>query len=399
MTYKSFKYRIYPNKEQEELMLKHMGCSRWVYNYALNKKIISYQETGKGLSRFDIQKDLPELKKNEDTSWLKEVNSQTLQTSLENLDKAFTRFFKEKKGFPNFKSKKENRQSFNIPQNTMIDFDNGKLRLPKFKSDIKIKIDRKFDGNIKTSTITRTSTGKYFISILVELQQELPKKKPLDEKQAIGIDLGIKTFATLSNGMEIENPKHLKKSLKKLKKQQRKVSRKVKGSNNRKKEVKKLALIHEKVTNKRNDFLHKISYYLVTNFDTLCLETLKSGNMMKNHRLAQALSDIAIGKFNELIDYKSEWYGTNILRIGQFEPSSKMCYCGTINKQLKLSDRIWTCNHCGTTHDRDVLAANNIKHFAFTKNNTAGTAEIHACGDMMDVSQSAQETKPSLVVW
>jgi len=399
MIYKAFKYRIYPNKEQEELMLKHMGCSRWVYNYALNKKITSYQETGKGLNRFDIQKDLPQLKKNEDTSWLKEVNSQTLQASLENLDKAFTRFFKEKKGFPKFKSKKDNRQSFNIPQNTEIDFEKNKIWLPKFKTSIKVKIDRTFEGIIKTSTITKTPTGKYFISILVELEKELPKKKPLDEKQAIGIDLGIKTFATLSNGMEIENPKHLKKSLKKLKNQQRKVSRKVKGSNNRKKEIKKLALIHEKVTNKRNDFLHKTSHYLVTNFDTLCLETLKSGNMMKNHKLAQALSDISIAKFNGLIDYKSEWFGCNILRIGQFEPSSRMCSCGVINKQLKLSDRVWTCSSCGTTHDRDVLAANNIKHFAFTKNNTAGTAEIHACGDMMDVSQSAQETKPSLVVW
>jgi putative transposase len=388
MIYKAFKYRIYPNKEQEELMLKHMGCSRWVYNYALNKKITSYQETGKGLNRFDIQKDLPQLKKNEDTSWLKEVNSQTLQAS-----------FKEKKGFPKFKSKKDNRQSFNIPQNTEIDFEKNKIWLPKFKTSIKVKIDRTFEGIIKTSTITKTPTGKYFISILVELEKELPKKKPLDEKQAIGIDLGIKTFATLSNGMEIENPKHLKKSLKKLKKQQRKVSRKVKGSNNRKKEIKKLALIHEKVTNKRNDFLHKTSHYLVTNFDTLCLETLKSGNMMKNHKLAQALSDISIAKFNGLIDYKSEWFGCNILRIGQFEPSSRMCSCGVINKQLKLSDRVWTCSSCGTTHDRDVLAANNIKHFAFTKNNTAGTAEIHACGDMMDVSQSAQETKPSLVVW
>jgi len=399
MIYKAFKYRIYPNKEQEELMLKHMGCSRWVYNYALNKKITSYQETGKGLNRFDIQKDLPQLKKNEDTSWLKEVNSQTLQASLENLDKAFTRFFKEKKGFPKFKSKKDNRQSFNIPQNTEIDFEKNKIWLPKFKTSIKVKIDRTFEGIIKTSTITKTPTGKYFISILVELEKELPKKKPLDEKQAIGIDLGIKTFATLSNGMEIENPKHLKKSLKKLKKQQRKDSRKVKGSNNRKKEIKKLVLIHEKVTNKRNDFLHKTSHYLVTNFDTLCLETLKSGNMMKNHKLAQALSDISIAKFIGLIDYKSEWFGCNILRIGQFEPSSRMCSCGVINKQLKLSDRVWTCSSCGTTHDRDVLAANNIKHFAFTKNNTAGTAEIHACGDMMDVSQSAQETKPSLVVW
>jgi len=399
MIYKAFRYRIYLTKQQEELILKHMGCSRWFYNYGLNKKITSYQETGKGLSKFDIQKDLPELKKKEETYWLKEVNSQTLQASLENLDKAFTRFFKEKKGFPKFKSKKDNRQSFSIPQNTIIDFDNKKLSLPKFKSEIKIKIDRTFEGIVKTSTISKTPTGKYFISILVELQQELPNKKPLDEKQAIGIDLGIKTFATLSNGMEIDNPKHLKKSLKKLKKQQRKVSKKVKGSNNRKKSVKKLAILHEKVTNRRNDFLHKISHFLVKNFDTLCLETLKSSNMMKNHKLAQALSDVSIGKFNQLIDYKSELFGTNILRIGQFEPSSKMCSCGIINKELKLSQRVWTCSSCEKTHNRDVLAANNIKHFAFTKNNTAGTAEIHACGDMMNVGSSAQETKPSLVVW
>jgi putative transposase len=385
MIYKAFKYRIYPNKEQEELILKHMGCSRWIYNYALNKKITSYQETGKGLSRFEIQKDLPNLKRNEETSWLKEVNSQTLQASLENLDKAFTRFFKEKKGFPKFKSKKDNRQSFNIPQNTEIDFDDQKIWLPKFKTSIKVIVDRTFDGVIKTSTITKTPTGKYFISILVELQKELPKNKPLDEKQAIGIDLGIKTFATLSNGIEIENPKHLKKSIKKLKKQQRKVSKKIKGSNNRKKEVKKLAIIHEKVKNKRMDFLHKTSYYLVTNFDTLCLETLKPSNMLKNHKLAQALSDVSIAKFNELIDYKSKWFGTNVLRIGQFEPSSKMCSCGVINKELKLNQRVWTCNSCGITHDRDFLAANNIKHFAFVKNNTAGTAEIHACGDMIDV--------------
>jgi len=387
MIHKAFKYRIYPNKEQEELILKHMGSSRWIYNYALNKKISSYQQTGKGLSRFDIQKDLPELKKQDETSWLKEINSQTLQASLENMDKAFTKFFKDKKGFPKFKSKKNNRQSFNIPQNTTIDFYNKKVKLPKFKTEIKVKIDRVFDGKIKTSTISKTPTNKYFISILVELENELPKKRPIDEKQAIGVDLGIKTFATLSNGMGIDNPKHLKKSLKKLKKQQKKVSKKVKGSNNRKKDVKKLAIIYEKITNKRLDFLHKVSHYLVANFDTLCMETLKSSNMMKNHKLAQSLSDVSISKFNEMINYKSEWYGCNILRIGQFEPSSKMCSCGVINKELKLSQRVWTCNSCNTTHDRDVLAANNIKRFAFTKNNTSGTEEIYACGDINEITR------------
>ena len=379
--FKGFRYRIYPNKEQQEQIGKHIGCSRWIYNYALDKKVKSFLETGKGLSRFDIQKDLPILKKDENTSWLKEVNSQSLQASLEHLDKAFTKFFKDKKGFPKFKSKKDNHQSFSIPQNTIVDFENNYVIIPKIKTNIRCRIHRKFNGIIKTSTISKTPTGKYYISILVELNEELPKKKPMSEKQAIGVDLGIKTFAVLSNGVEIENPKHLRKSIKKVKKLQRKVSKKEKGSSNRKKSVIKLAKLHEKVANQRLDFLHKTTYYLVTNYDTICLETLKVSNMMKNHKLAQTLSDIAIGNFNNILDYKAEWFGCNILRIGQFDPSSKMCSCGVINKELKLSDRVWTCESCGTTHDRDLLAANNIKRFAFVKNNTVGTTEIKACGD------------------
>jgi len=389
MKYKTFKYRIYPNKEQQELILKHIGCSRWIYNYGLEKKIKSYQQTNKGLSRFDIQKELPILKKSEDTVWLNEVNSQSLQASLEHLDKAFTKFFKEKKGFPKFKSKKNDRQSFSIPQKTTVNFENNIIDIPKFKKSIKIKFHRKFKGKIKTSTIIKTSTDKYFISILVELNENNPIKKPINESQAIGIDLGIKTFAVLSNGIEIENPKHLRKAMNILKKTQRKISRKIIGSNNYEKSVKKLAILHEKIANKRLDFLHKITHYLTTNYDTLCLETLKPCNMIKNHNLAQALSDVAIGKFNEILDYKAEWYGCNVLRIGQFEPSSKMCSCGIINKELNLNDRIWTCKSCGVTHDRDLLAANNIKHFAFLKNNTAGTAEIYAYGDMNEITRSA----------
>ena len=395
MIYKAYKYRIQPNKEQEELISKHIGCSRWIYNYALNKKNKSYQETGKGLSRFDIQKDLPSLKKEENTSWLKEVNSQTLQASLENLDKAYTKFFKEKKGFPKFKSKKDNHQSFSIPQNTIVDFENGYINIPKFKTNIKCRLHRKFNGIIKTSTISKTPTGKYFISILVELNEELPKKKPLSENKAIGIDLGIKTFAVLSNRVEIENPKHLRKSIEKLKKLQRKVSKKQKGSSNRKKSIVKLAKLHEKVANQRLDFLHKTTYYLVTNYDTLCLETLKANNMMKNHKLAQALSDISIGKFNEILEYKAKWNGVNILRIGQFTPSSRMCTCGVVNKELKLSDRSWTCKSCGVKHDRDELAANNIKKFAFINiNNTAGIVGFQACGDEGLPLSEKQEAQP-----
>ncbi len=396
MRYKAYKYRIYPNKSQEELILKHIGCCRYIYNYGLEKKIKVYQESKKGISRFEISKDLPKLKKQQETSWLKEVNAISLQASLANLDMAFTRFFKEKKGFPKFKSKKFGNQPFQIMQNIKIDFENNKVFLPKFKSGIKCKFHRIFEGNIKTSTISKTHTGKYFISILVKVNEDLPKKKSIDEKQAIGIDLGIKTFATLSNGIEIENPKHLQKSIIKLNRFQKSLSRKQKESNNRKKFVKLLATQYEKVTNRRNDFLHKTSKFLIDSYDTICLETLSSKNMMQNHKLAQALSDIAIGRFNEMIDYKSEWYGKNIIRIGRFEPSSKMCECGNIYRDLKLSDRVWKCPSCGRKNKRDLLAANNIKKFAFCKNNTAGTVGIYACGDMSLVTDSAQEANKFL---
>jgi putative transposase len=394
MILKAYKYRLYPTEEQKVLLAKHFGCSRWIYNYALDKKVKAYQTTKESLSRFTIQKDIPKLKQLEETNWLKEVNSQSLQASLENLDKAFTRFFRDKKGFPNFKSKHDNKQSFSVPQNGNVDFETNTISLPKFKKPIKCKLHRIFEGNSKTVTISKTPAGKYFVSVLVEVNEELPKLKSIDENKAVGIDLGIKTFAVLSNGEEIQNPKHLRSTLKQLKKQQRRVSKKVKGSNNRKKAVKKLAILHEKVSNKRNDFLHQTSHYLVSNYDTLCLETLKPSNMIKNHKLAQALSDIAIGKFNELIDYKAEWKGTNVLRIGQFEPSSKMCTCGVINKELKLSDREWVCQSCGEIHDRDLLAANNIKRFAFVKNNTAGIVEFQACGDEGLPLSMKQEAHP-----
>lgn len=390
MIYKAFKYRIYPSKEQRELIAKHIGCCRWVYNYALNKKISVYEETKKTLGKFDICDDLPKLKESEETCWLKEVNAQSLQASLGNLDKAYKRFFKEKKGFPKFKSKKDSHQSYTIPQNTKVNFDNNALKLPKFKKSIKCKFHRKFKGIIKSSTISLTPTNKYFVSILVEVDNELPNKKPISENQTIGVDLGIKTFATLSNGVKIDNPKYLRKSIKKLKVLQRKVSKKVKGSNNRRKSTKKLAISHERVVNQRLDFIHKTTHYLVNNYDTLCLETLKASNMLKNHKLAQALSDIAIGKFNDILNYKAEWYGCNILRIGQFEPSSKMCSCGIVNNELTLKDRSWTCKSCGTTHDRDILASNNIKKFAL---NTAGVVGFQACGDKGLPLSMKQETQ------
>lgn len=391
MMLKAYKYRIYPNKAQEVLLAKHFGCARYIYNYGLERKIKSYAETQKSVSRFTVQADLPRLKKVENTKWLAEVNSLSLQAALLNLDRAFTRFFKEKKGFPKFKSKHDNRQSFQVPQNTGVDYEAKRVYLPKFKEGIKCKFDRQFKGKIKTSTVSRTPTGKYFISILVETNENSVPKTPIDENKAIGVDLGIKTFATLSDGTEIQNPKNFKKSLRRLKRLQRSVSRKAKGSNTRKKSVKLLAIQYERVTNRRKDFLHKTSRFLIDHYDTICLETLSASNMVKNHRLAQALSDISIGTFNAYMDYKAEWYGKNIIRIGQFEPSSKMCSCGHIYKELTLKDRVWTCPVCGSVNQRDLLAANNIKKFAFKSNNTAGTVGIYAGGDMKPVRVAAPE--------
>ena len=383
MRYKAYKYRLYPNKKQQELINKHIGCCRYVYNLCLEKKINAYKTSKKSISSFDLIKLLPSLKKEQETSFLKEVNSLSLQAAIRNLDSAYKRFFKEKKGFPKFKSKRNPRQSFQIVQNTDVDFDEKKVFIPKFKEGIKCRFHRFFDGKIKTSTISRTSTGRYYISILIELDENDPKKKPIDENKAVGIDLGIKTFATLSNGKEIPNPKNLKNAMTRLKRLQRSLSKKVKGSNNRERASKYLSCQYEKVTNRRNDFLEKVTHQLVTTYGTICLETLSASNMMKNHHLAQALSDIAIGRFNERIEQKAELYGTNILRIGRFEPSSKMCSCGYIYRDLKLSQRVWTCPSCGRRNQRDLLAANNIKAFAFKKiHNTTGTAEIDACGDM-----------------
>ena len=391
MKYRAYKYRLYPNEEQKVLIAKHLGSCRFISNYALDKKVRAYQTDKTNLSRFDIQADLPNMKKSEEYCWLKEVNSLSLQASLANLDSAYTKFFREHKGFPRFKSKKDSKQSFSIPQNTKVDFENGRVFIPKFKNGIKAKLHRSFEGIVKSSTISRTATDKYFISILVEVNEPDVPMKPICENKAVGIDLGIKTFAVLSDGTEIPNPKYLKQSLDKVKKLQRSLSHKTKGSKNRDKARRKLALVHEQVTNRRNDFLHKVTSYLVRNYDAICLEDLNVKGMVKNHHLAQALEDIAIGAFNTLLEYKAKERGVNILRIGRFEPSSKMCTCGYINHNLKLAMREWICPECGSIHDRDLLAANNIKRFAFRNINTVGATEIYACGDMSEVTHPAQE--------
>ena len=356
--FRAYKYRLFPTNSQKELIHKHCGSVRFLYNLALETKTMAYLGNKVNLTRYDLQKQLVELKK--ELPWLKETNSQSLQSALINLDEAYKKFFKGA-GFPKFK-KKTNGGSFAVPQNVIIE--NDLLIIPKFKDGIKIVLHRPIKGTIKSATVRVTPTGKYFVSILCETGEKVKPKAPITENTTIGIDLGIKDFAVTSEGEVIENPKYLKNNIERLKVLQRRASKKKKGSNNRKKSNKRVALLHEKIKNQRQDFLHKISTKLIRENQTICLENLGVSNMIKNHCLAQAISDVSWSEFNRMIGYKAEWYGKNILRIGRFTPSSKTCECGSVNNELKLSDRIWECKSCGRVNERDFLAANNIKKFA-----------------------------------
>ena len=358
---KGLKYRLYPTKSQKELIAKHIGSSRFVYNLALETKNTAYLGSKHNFSPFDLIKQLPELKK--ECEWLKEVNSQSLQQSIQNMDIAFKKFFKGA-GFPKFK-KKSNGGSFSIPQNVIVE--NNLLIIPKFKEGIDIILHREIKGTIKSATISVTPTGKYFVSILVDTNTEIPNKAPITESTTIGIDLGIKDFAITSDGEVFDNPKNLRKAQSKLKYVQRKYSK-----NKGKRTKKRLALLHEKVVNKRKDFLHKTSTKLIRENQTICLEDLAVNNMVKNHCLAQAINDVSWSTFVTMLEYKANWHSKNILRIGRFSPSSKTCSnCGHINKELTLKDRSWTCPKCNSFLDRDVNAAINIKSFAL-KNNLSG---------------------------
>jgi putative transposase len=305
-------------------------------------------------------------------NWLKDVNSQSLQSSIDNLDNAFQKFFRKEADYPVFKSKNNPVQSFQIPQHYVVDLDNRTVKLPKLKEPVRVKFHHRFDGETRTATVSRTPTGKYFISILVEDGREIPEK--VSSGPSIGVDVGISHFAILSTGEKIENPRHLKKSMAKLKAEQRSLSRKKKESSNRKKQKLVVAKLHEKVTNQRNDFHHKLSNRLVNENQVIVLEDLNISGMVRNHCLAQAILDVAWGNFIVKLKYKAEWCGKTIMQIGRSVPSSKLCsICGHKNTDLTLNDRSWECPSCHTKHDRDVNAAINILNIALN-NTAAGTA-------------------------
>lgn len=359
--FKSYVFRLYPTASQSALLYKHFGCVRWVYNKSLAMKIQAWNERKESLSRYDLCKMLPVWKKSEEASWLADVNAQSLQGAIANLDAAYARFFRLKKGFPKFKTKR-GRQSFTVPQRGTVG--DGLVEIPKV-GKITARISRQVVGEVRKITISLSASGKFFASVLCDDGRDMPDKKPITKEGTVGIDLGLKDFAVLSTGERILRQRNIKLAERSLRRAQKRLSRCVIGSNNRNKRRLKVALIHEMVSNRRMDFLHKLTSRLVSDNqrDTFAIEDLFVSGMMQNRRLAKSISDVGWGEFRRQLQYKSERAGKNVLVIGRFEPSSKACTCGKINESLTLSDRVWTCT-CGEIHDRDLLAANNIKRFA-----------------------------------
>lgn len=361
---RAYKYRLYPNKEQIDLIEQHFAACRIIYNLAMEVRLYAYSSQRIFLNSYDLNKQLPELKK--EFPWLNNIGSQVLQNEMKTLDSAFTNFYNKHTDFPKFRNKKKWKPSFKSPQSNKLI--NNKLYLNKFRDGIKILLERLPNGELRNVVISKSATGKYFASLTYETGIEIPMKKPINEKTAVGIDLGLTHFAILSDGTKIENHKFLGNNQTRLKILQKRISRQQKGSNRQKSQQHKINLLYEKITNQRKDFQHKLSTQIANDFDTVCMEDLNIKGMMKNHPLANAMGDVSWFQFKEMLRYKSGWYGKNFLEIGRFEPSSKLCQCGHKKQNLKLSDREWTCENCGTTHDRDILAANNIKKIALLNN-------------------------------
>lgn len=358
---KAFRYRAYPTPRQERFLAQSFGNARYVYNWALSTQADLYRNNGKRLTAIDLCKMLTTLKKQEGMEWLSLAPNVCLQYAVRNMDSALTRFFGRKNSYPRFRNK-NGRQRIQFINDVKYDPVVGRIKLLKI-GWIKMSMNRTLVGKIKTVTLSKNEAGKYFISILVETGEPVPIKGIVTPDTTMGIDVGLKDFAVTSTGERIENPRHYQEGEKRLAALQRRLSRKTKGSKRREGAKLAVAKHHYRIACQRNDFLHKLTSKLVAENQSIVIEDLNVEGMLKNHCLAKGIQSVAWSEFFRQLQYKCEWSGKNLIRIGRFEPSSRMCTCGLVNKALKLSDRTWRCPSCGEVHDRDLLAARNIKRF------------------------------------
>ena len=382
---------MYPTKAQTELLAKHFGCARFVYNYFLNQRQEQYRLTGKSDNYFAQCNALPELKKQEETAWLKEVSAQSLQFALRCLDKAYTNFFKKRAKFPKFKSKRA-KNSFTISQYSSIS--GNRLFIPKFKQGIKCRVHREVKGKIGKVTITKTPSGKYFASVLTEEEYATTFEKT---NKSVGLDMGLKDFLTTSDGEKFKNNRYTKKYEQRLAHAQRHLSRKKKGSRGFEKQRLKVARLYEKISNSRADYLHKCAIELVRRYDVICIEDLNIKGMVRNHKLSKSISDASWGVFVVMLTYKAEWNDKKVVKIDRFYHSSQTCnVCGNRHGQTKdLSVREWECPSCHTHHNRDVNAAINILRVGLKQYTSAGAADYTGGGEVRaDLSESHSSVKP-----
>lgn len=403
---RAYKYKLKPTMRQQRLLSQHFGCCRFIYNWGLSRKKETYVNEKKSIGYLQLAKELTLLKNDGEHGWMKDVANESLQQSLRNLDNAFTQFFKAKKGFPKFKSKKHSKNVCKFINNVHFDFDKWKVRIPKM-GWTKICRNKSFDLSkckIGTLTVSQDKCGNFWCVIIVENGESLKPKAKVSEETSVGIDLGIKDFAILSDGTKYGNNKFLENGQKKLKRLQRHFSKTQKGSKRRERLRLKVARQHRKISNRRSDFLHKLTTDLTRRFDTICLENLNVQGMMQNHKLANAISSVAWNEFARQLIYKAEWNGKNVVFIGRFEPSSKTCSCcGYVKKDLTLKERHWVCPVCGASHERDVNAAINIRNFGLhpqalvaIENKIPEVTGIDTGGEGNDISHpmKRQDNKP-----